>query len=254
MSKNQIPKWTPEREEELKDIVGREKPVSANTVRTAASRLETTVGSIAAKLRKMNFEVASLAEKVEKKYTEEQEKEIVSFLGRNEGKYTYAEIAEKVLGGKYTAREIQGKILSMDLYGKVKKTPKVEVEKKYSDDEEAKLLSLIKEGKFMEDIAEVMNKPMNSVRGKILSMLTKYEGLKVPKQRNYKAVEKEDTLSTLENIDTMTVAEIAEVIEKSERSVKVMLTHRGISCKNYDGKGKAEKIAKKKLAEAEEAA
>ena len=77
-------------------------------------------------------------------------------------------------------------------------------------------------------------------------MLSKYEGLKVPKQRNYKTVEKEDVLSTLENIDTMTVAEIAEVVEKSERSVKAMLTHRGISCKNYDGKGKAEKIAKKK--------
>lgn len=253
MSKNQIPKWTPEREEELKNIVGREKPVSANTVRTAASKLETTTNSIAAKLRRMHFEVASLVEKVEKKYTDEQEKELVSFLDRNDGKYTYAEIAEKVLGGKYTAKEIQGKILSMDLYGKVKKTPKVEAEKKYSDEEEAKILSLIKEGKLLEDIAEVMDRNMRSVRGKILSMLSKYEGLKVPKQRNYKTTEnKEDTLSTLENIDTMTVAEIAEVVEKTERSVKAMLTHRGISCKNYDGKGKAEKIAKKK-AEAEAA-
>jgi|GEM_PF-576664 len=251
MSKNQLPKWTPEREEQLKQIVGREKPVSASTVRTAAEKMETNVNSIAAKLRRMKYEVESLAKSTGKKFTKEQEAELNSFLGNNSNNFTYAEIAEQLFDGAFSHKQIQGKILSMDLTGLVKESPKVEVIKKYTDEEEEQILSLVREGNFLEDIAESMNRPLNSIRGKILSLSTKYEDITIPKQRVYKTkVAATDPLSSLEGLENMTVNEIAEILDKSARGIKIMLTHRKLSCKDYDGFKKAEKLEAKKAAAA----
>lgn len=244
---NSIPKWDEEREAALVAAVGNESPVSAETVRAVAAELETTDKSVAAKLRKMGHEVASLAKSTAKTYTESEEAELQSFLEANPGVHTYAEVAASVLGGSRTAKQIQGKILSMELTSLVKPTPKVERVKTYTDAEEAKLMKLLRSDPplFIEDIADAMGRPVNSVRGKILS-ITRTEvgaGIEIPKQRNYKSKDTVDPIVALGDISDLTVDEIAEKIEKTPRGVKTMLTHRGLTCKNYDGAKRQEKIA-----------
>lgn len=241
-----LPKWDADREATLVDAVGSESPVTVATVEAAAETLDTTAKSVAAKLRKMGHTVESMAKTVTKGYTDAQEAEIKSFLEANPNTYTYAEIAAAVLNGEKTTKQIQGKILSMELTGLVKPTPKVEREKKFSDAEEAKLMKLLKGGdKFIEDIADAMGKEVNSIRGKILSMSRTEEGagIKIPKQRNYKSKDTVDPIEALGDISEMTVEDISEAIGKTPRGVKTMLTHRGLDCVNHKGARRAEKIA-----------
>lgn len=242
-----LPKWDADREATLISAVGTESPVQAATVEAAAATLETTAKSVAAKLRKMGHEVASMAREVVKSYTEADEAELTSFLEANPNTYTYAEIAAAVLGGSKSAKQIQGKVLSMELTGLVKPTPKVERVKSYTDAEEAKLFKMLTSGTemFIEDIAETMGKEVPSIRGKILSM-TRTEagaGITIPKQRNYKNKDVVDPIVALGDISDMLVADIASAIEKTPRGVKTMLTHRGIDCKDHKGASKKEKAA-----------
>lgn len=238
-----IPKWTSEREETLKSAVGGESPVSTSTVETVAATLETTTRSIAAKLRKMGYEVASMAKDHSKSYTEAEEAELRNFVEANAGRYTYGEIASQVLGGNRSAKQIQGKILSMELTDMVKPTPQPEVVKKYTEAEEEKLLGLLSKGGFIEDIADAMGRPVNSVRGKILSLSRNNPDITIPKQKTYKSKESVDPIEALGDLSGLTVEDIADSIDKTVRGVKTMLTHRKLTCKNYDGAKRAEKIA-----------
>lgn len=241
---NSVPKWNEEREATLKTVVGSQTPVAVATVETAAVKLETTTRSVASKLRKMGFEVDSMSKKTSKNYTEAQEAELSTFLDKHAGQYTYAEVAASVLGGDFSTKQIQGKILSMELTDRVKPTPKAETVKTYTDAEETKLLGLLASGDaFIEDIASAMGREVNSIRGKILSLSRTNEGISIPKQKNYKNKDAADPIQALGDISDLTVDEIAEKIEKTARGVKTMLTHRGLKCKNYDGAKRAEKIA-----------
>ena len=132
-----LPKWTDERTAELTSFVGNESPVSQETVAEAADRLETSTRSVSSKLRKMGFEVELASARASKSFSESQEATLVSFLESNSGEYTYAQIADHFEGGAFSAKQLQGKILSMELTDHVKPAPKVESVKTYSADEEA---------------------------------------------------------------------------------------------------------------------
>lgn len=239
-------KWTDERVETLVGIVGTDvnAEVSAQLQGTAADTLEVSIRSIAAKLRNLDYSVASTAKVTAAKYTESEEEELRAFVESNAGDFTYAEIAEQVLNGTKSAKEIQGKLLSMELFGNVKPTPKVEVAKKYSDDEEVQFIALMRDGSFLEDIAEAMDRPLNSVRGKALSLTRSNDDLTMPKQRESHATVKTDAFADLGDVSEMTVADIATAIDKTERGIKTMLTRRGVTAKDYDGAKKAAKISK----------
>lgn len=240
--KVKIPAWNEERTAQLVAIVdGEDSPISQEVVGVAAEELGTTTRSIGSKLRKMNYEVESAAAAVKAKaFNPEQEAELVSFVNSNEGQYTFAEIAENVFGDEKTARQVQGKLLSLELTGSVKPTEPKVVPAKYTEDETTKIIGLIKSGAFVEDIAEAMGRTVPSVRGKALSLL-KSEGLEMPKQRDHKEV-KADALGALGDVSEMTVEAIAEAIDKTARGVKTMLTHRGITCSDYDGAAKRSKL------------
>jgi hypothetical protein len=247
--KKTLPKWTEERTTQLTDIVGDDSPVTVDTVTEAAEALGTTVRSVASKLRKMDYEVESSAAVHTKSFSDAQEAKLRSFVEGNQGKYTYAEIAAYVLDDADKARQVQGKLLSMDLTGMVRKTPPKEVKKEYTDEQEAVVLKMCQDGAYLEDIAEAVDKSLNSVRGKCLS-LTRSNDISMPKQKNHYAKTKVDPLADIENVSEMTVAEIAVAIEKTERGVKTMLTHRGLTAKDYDGAARSAKLAEKKAAQA----
>lgn len=241
-------KWTEERTEQLKAIVAGVSPVSKDLIEQAAETLETTVRSVASKLRKLGIEVVSLAKVEGHKFSDEDANQLRAFVEANAGQYTYAEIAAAFLGGKYSTKSIQGKLLSMELTKSVKPTEKVEVARTYTSEEETKFISMAQNGAFIEDIATALNKSTNSIRGKALSFLRNGQLTAIPAQKESKAKNDVDPIEALGDIASFTVAEIATKVEKTERGIRTMLTRRGLVCADYDGASKKAKLAEKQTA------
>lgn len=236
-----LPKWNDERTAALEAGLNGESPVTKATVARLAEQLETTPRSISSKLRKLGHEVEKASE-APKAFSDEEAEALRDFVESNAGEYTYAEIASNFGDGKFNARQIQGKILSMELTGSVKETPRPETTKTYSDEEQATIVKMANDGAFVEDIAAAVGKSVASVRGKLLSLLREELVTSIPKQREVKG-QAPDSFEALGDVSGMTVAEIAEKTGKTERGVKTMLTRRGVDAKDYKGAEKAAKNA-----------
>ncbi len=237
-----IPKWTEERTASLTDFVGAESPVTYATVVEAADQLETSPRSVASKLRKMGHEVESSASVTTRAFSDAQETTLNSFVTDNSGQYTYGQIAEAFEGGEFSSKQIQGKLLSMQLTEHVKPTPKVESVRTFSDAEEAEFVKHASNGAYLEDIAEALGRTVNQIRGKALSLLRQGSIASIPAQKESKAAAKADPLEGVD-VASLSVEEIAEQIGKTARGVKTMLTRRGLTASNYDGAAKAAKAA-----------
>lgn len=231
--------WTEEREEQLLAAVGTERPVTQETAAAAAEELDVSTRSVSAKLRKMGIEVEKAGPRA-RKFSEEQEDALVAFLDANSGEYTYAEIADQFEDGEFSAKQIQGKILSLEMTDHVKPAPKKVAEKKYSEEEEATFVSMARAGKFLEEIAEVLEKTVQSVRGKALSLTRTGQLESIPAQRD-RAPEKVDFFEDLgaDKIAELTVAELSEQSGKTPRGVRTILTRRGYDAADYKAKKKA---------------
>ncbi len=232
-----LPKWTDERTQQLTDFVGSESPISQATVASAADELETSTRSVSSKLRKMGFDVELASASASKSFSDEQEATLQAFVTDNSGSYTYAEIASHFEGGSFSAKSIQGKILSMELTSHVKPAPKVETVRTYTPEEEGTFVSMVNDGSFVEEIADALGKSVNSIRGKALSLLRSGEINAIPKQKETKGSSKADVLADVD-VANHTVEEIADQIGKTVRGVKTMLTRRGLQCSDYNGAAK----------------
>ena len=237
------PKWTEDRTRILTAIVENMDTISQDTVATTAVELNTTTRSISSKLRKMGYDVELAASAHKKAFSDEQAESLTAFVTENSGTYTYADIASNFEGGAFTAKQVQGKILSMELTSHVKPAEKVEVARTYTTTEEATFLEMVSNSAFVEEIAEALGKSINSVRGKALSFLRSGDITSIPKQKESRAKANVDALADLGDISAMTVEQIAESIDKTIRGVKTMLTRRGMTCSNHDGAKKAAKNA-----------
>jgi len=238
-----LPKWTDERTDELVNFVGDESPISQATVADAADTLETSTRSISSKLRKMGFDVELVSASTGRSFSDDQAATLAAFVQDNSGEYTYAQIAEHFEGGAFNKKQVQGKILSMELTDHVKPAPKVETVRTYSEAEEAQFIELVNDGAFVESIAEALGREIPSVRGKALSLLRAGVIDAIPRQEHTKGTAKEDPLEGINGIEEMTVEEIADAIGKTVRGVKTMLTRRGITANDYDGRARKEKAA-----------
>ena len=242
-------KWSDEAVAQLTNMVGNQSPVSVDTVEHAAETLGFTTRSVASKLRQLDYDVASMAKEKISAFTADEGVELTEFVQGNSGVFTYKEIAEQFAGGKFSAKQIQGKLLALELTGSVKPAEKVEVARTYSDAEEATFIQMAESGSFIEDIAARLNKSVASVRGKALSLTRKGQIAKIPAQRVSHAKETVDPVTALGSaIASMTVADIAKAVDKTERGLRTLLTRRGIKVADYDG------AAKKAKAEAKAAA
>jgi hypothetical protein len=241
-------KWSDATVDQLMKLVGTQRPVTANTVEHAADSLGEgfTPRSVASKLRSLDVEVASMAKEKTSAFTEDEGAELAEFVISNTGELTYKQISEQFMDGKFTAKQIQGKLLALELTGSVKPAEKVEVARTYSDAEEAKFIDMAERGAYIEDIAASLNKTIASVRGKALSLTRKGQIAKIPAQRNSYAKESVDPVTVLgDKIHSMTVAEIANAVDKTERGLKTLLTRRGIKVADYDGAAKRAKAEAK---------
>ena len=151
-----LPKWTDERTQQLVDFVGSESPISQAMVASAAAELETSTRSVSSKLRKMGHDVELASSVSNRTFSEEQEATLSNFVSDNSGSYTYADIASSFEDGQFSAKSIQGKILSMELTGHVKPAEKPESVRTYSPEEEATFTTMVNGGSFVEEIAEAL--------------------------------------------------------------------------------------------------
>ena len=249
MTEKTTKNWSDEAVDQLMNIVGNESPVSVDSVERAAEQLGKTTRSIASKLRQLDREVASLAKEKTSAFTADEGADLADFVDANAGNLTYKEIAENFADGKFSAKQIQGKLLALELTGSVKPAEKVEVARTYTEAEEATFVRMADAGSFIEEIAAKLNKTVASVRGKALSLTRKGQIAKIPAQKESHAKESVDPVTALgDKISTMTVAEIAQAVDKTERGLRTLLTRRGIKVADYDG------AAKKAKAEAKAAA
>jgi len=226
--------------------VGREQ-VSQAELDSAAEALGTTKRSVGSKLRKMGYDVQKASEVVVPSvWTEELTASLVNVIESNPGVYTYGEVAAQ-LG--LEARQVQGKVLSLELTGKIRKTPVVEQARSYSEAEEAKIIEMVASKVSIEDLASAMSREESSVRGKCLSLFKEGKIAEIPLKSQ--ATAKKVAADPFEGIDVAnsTVAELAAKIEKTERSIKTMLTRRSLTASDYDGAAKAEKNAAKRAAQ-----
>lgn len=191
--------------------------------------------SVTAKLRKLGVEVPKKPGAAPI-FSADETEALGEFLADNSGEHTAEEIAthfSEVWGREVTARQINGKALSMEKTGDIKPAEKKVAVRTYTEAEEATIAKLVAEGKFLEDIAAAVGREVNSIRGKLLSM-----GLKAP-QRDKKAT-KSDPYEGIEDMLSKSVEEIAVAFDKTVRGVKTVLTRRGLSCSDYSPKAAAE--------------
>lgn len=237
-------KWTDEVTAQLLSVVNGQSPVSAETIATASETLGTSVRSVAAKLRKLGHTVVSMAKTRTSVFSPEDADALRAFVESASGSKTCAEIAETFQGGKFTTKQVQGKLLSLELTGAIKKAVVVVAPRTYTPEQEEQFVKLAASGAYVEEIASAFGKSIESIRGKALSMLRMGTLAALPKQKESHAVNKTDAFEELmDRISDMTIEEIASATEKTERGVKTALTRRGITCRNYDGAAKKAKAA-----------
>lgn len=188
--------------------------------------------SVTAKLRKLGYDVPKKPGAAPV-FSADETDELASFLEENSGNLTAEEISQQFAGGKFTARQINGKALSLEMTGHVKPAEKKVTPRTYSEEEESKISDMVEGGSYLEEIADAMNRSVNSIRGKLLSM-----GLKAP-QRDKKD-SKADPYAGIEDMLDQTVEEIAEAFDKTVRGVKTVLTRRGLACADYTPKASNE--------------
>lgn len=202
--------------------------VTEEVVEAICTEFEFPRRSVTAKLRKLGYDVPKKPGAAPIFSTEETES-LKQFLVAHSGQHTAEEIATKFGDGKFNARQINGKALSLEMTQHIKPAEKKVTPKSYSVEEEALVRKMVEEGAYLEDIAARLNKPVNSVRGKLLSM-----ELKAP-QRDKKAT-KTDPYEGIEDMADKTVAEIAAHFGKTERGVRTVLTRRKMACADYQPK------------------
>lgn len=245
MSETKSKKWNDEAVATLMSVVGGESPVSAATVEKAAAALEVSTRSVAAKLRQLDMEVASLAKEKVSTFTPEEGEALARFVTDNAGQYTYKEIAEQ-FPGEFTPKQIQGKLLALELTDKVKPAEKIEVARHYTPEQEEVFVKMANAGKFIEEIAVTLGKEISSVRGKALSLSRSGAITQIPKQKESHAKDVVDAVAALgDAVKTMTVDAIAAAVDKTSRGVRTLLTRRGIACADYDGYAKQQKARAK---------
>ncbi len=184
--------------------------------------------SVTAKLRKLGYDVPKKPGAAPV-FSADETDALSAFLSTNSGNMTAEEIADSFADGKFTARQINGKALSLEMTSHIKPAEKKVTPRTYSEAEETQIGDMVNNGAYLEDIADAVGRSVNSIRGKLLSM-----GMKAP-QRDKKDV-KADPYAGIEDMLDQTVEEIATSFDKTVRGVKTVLTRRGLSCADYTPK------------------
>ena len=202
--------------------------VTEEAIATLVADFDFPRRSVTAKLRKMKFEVPKKVGAAPV-FSADETEALKEFLTNNNLVHTAEEIASLFADGKFNARQVTGKALSLELTGCIKPAEKKVAARTYTEAEEATINEMVAADKFLEEIAEAVGRPVNSVRGKLLSM-----GLKAT-QRDKKST-KTDAYEGIEDMLDKTVEQLTVEFSKTARGVKTVLTRRGLACADYTPK------------------
>lgn len=245
--------WTEELTAKLVSIVGQDTDteISQEVISQTAESLDVGVKNVATKLRHMGYPTEKVA--TASVWPDEDTSKLHDYLTNNSGVSTAAETATQLFGEKYSQAQVRGKALSMNLASNFKKVEPKVAESKYTEDETNLIISMTQDGKSIEDISAAIDKEVNSIRGKCLSLVQKNLIEKIPYTSQLKQTTVQSAIDTVEDVTVMTVADIAVAIERTEKGVKAILTNRGLDCVDWKGSERKAKILAKKervLAEA----
>jgi ribosomal protein L22 len=158
--------WNEENTTALQSAVANKEVISQEDQKAIGEQLGTSGRSVGSKLRKLGFtNVAKAAEKAQL-MTASEIAELEEILAANPGQYTYAEIAQVLAGGKFTTKQVQGKVLSLELTSSVKAAPKKEAVRSYTPAEEATFLEMAEAGASVEELAAALGRTIQQIRGK----------------------------------------------------------------------------------------
>ena len=222
--------YTEEMVERMHDAAG--SGVTEEIIENLMAEFDFPRRSVTAKLRKLGFDVPKKPGAAPV-FSADETSALSDFLQENSGELTAEEISQQFADGKFTARQINGKALSLEMTSHVKPAEKKITPRTYSEEDESTISDMVEGGSYLEDIAEKVGRTVNSVRGKLLSM-----GLKAP-QRD-KKTSKSDPYEGIEDMLDQSVEEIASHFDKTVRGVKTVLTRRGLACADYTPKASNE--------------
>jgi hypothetical protein len=208
--------------------------INEDTIKDLMGKFDFPRRSVTAKMRKEGFTVPKKPGDAPT-FTKEEGDALEAFLEANKGTYTAEEISNLDDFSKFSAKQITGKALSMDMISDfIKPAEKKVTVKTYSDEEEAVITAMVEENAYLEEIAEKVGRPVPSVRGKLLSMGLKaiQRDKKAPKSGSYEGLEVGSDLLK------MTVAELVthfstDSVTKTERGVRTVLSRRRLECADY---------------------
>lgn len=241
--------WTDETVSVLKARVEGVTLVSQDLLKDIAEEVGHTARGVGSKLRQLvkvgelSLEVQKASDANKSAWAEDEEAALVDFLNGHNGQMTYNEIAATFLGGKFSSKQIQGKVLSLEMTDMVKKAEKVAAKRTYTEAEEATFIEMAEAKDSLEDIAAKLDRPLQSVRGKGLSLHREGRISEIPHQAESKATVRADWLEpVIGELADLTVEEIAAKVGKSERGVKNALTRRGLACADHNGEKQRAKL------------
>ena len=208
--------------------------LTETTIEGLMAEFEFPRRSVTAKLRKLGFDVPKKPGAAPV-FSAEESAQLAEYLEANSGQYGADEIAtgfSEAWGREVSPRQINGKALSMEMTQHIRAAEKKVIVRTYTEAEEAKIATMVGANAYIEEIADALGRPVNSIRGKLLSM-----SLKAP-QRDKKGA-KSDPYEGIEDLLDKTVEDIAEAFGKTVRGVKTVLTRRNLTCADYTPKAVA---------------
>ena len=101
--------------------------------------------SVTAKLRKLGYDVPKKPGAAPV-FSADETDALADFLQANSGVHTADEIAAEFADGKFTARQINGKALSLEMTSHVKPAEKKAPQRTFSEEEEGQIESMVEDG------------------------------------------------------------------------------------------------------------
>jgi hypothetical protein len=172
-------------------------------------------------------------------------KDLLSFASKNYKVYTLEELEQSFKNGRFNSRQISGVLNLNNLGSFIKK--KIENKSNYTQEEVDLIIKMNNEGKFIEDIAEALQKNIRNISCKCASMIKNQLIKRCPQRKPQKPkYNKKDSKKMLEMFkEGVETKEIAKYFKVDTRSIGIQ---RGRFCrKGLIGLSKKSKKNKKCL-------
>jgi len=180
------------------------------------------------KITKGNDAINSLFSNSREYFSPKDSKDLISFVKKNYKKHSLEELTDIFGKGKFEKCQILGVLNFSSLGNHIKK--KVPNQSKYTQEEVDLIIKMNNEGKFVEDIAEALQKNIRNISCKCASMIKNQLIKRCPERKPQKPkYNKKDSKKMLEMFkEGLTTKDVAEYFKADTRSIGIQ---RGKFCR-----------------------